>query len=85
MLGDISKQIKYHGKRLTTQEWKDLLTASVQHHRLIPALEGGGLVACGLRTSGFTKKEMSELIDRIEAFGGENDVKFTGGTVYERD
>ena len=76
MLQDISNQVLHFGHRLSKEDWKDLLTASLHRYRMVPELDGPGMVMCGMHTSSMSKKEMSELIDRIEAFGGEHGVRF---------
>ncbi len=75
-LADISEQVEYHGHRLSAADWKDLLTASLHRHRMVPEIDGPGMVLLGLSTSRMTKSEMTELLDRIEVFGVENNVKF---------
>lgn len=76
LLGALSKQVDWHGQKLSADDWKDLLTASLTRQRSAPALDGGGFVVFGHRTSQYSKSMMSELIELILAFGAERGVDF---------
>lgn len=77
MLADISRQTLWHGQELTTDDWKNLFTASVKKLRVVPNLEGTGFVALGMATSRYTKAEMSAMIELMYAFGAEREVKWS--------
>lgn len=85
LLGHISRQVKHHNAVLKPEEWKDLFTASIRDHRLMPSLEGHSMVLVGMRTHKFSKKEMAELIDRIECFIAENNVRVPAAKRYETE
>ena len=74
-LGDISKQVNWHGHWLTKEEWKDLLTASLKQQKTVPGTEGG-FVVLGASTSKMTVSEMSELLELALAFGAQHGVTF---------
>jgi hypothetical protein len=76
LLGCLSKQVQWYGAKLSPDDWKDLLTASLTKQRSAPAIDGGGFVVFGHRTSQYTKSMMSELIELIQAFGAERGVDF---------
>ena len=76
LLGQISKQVDWYGQKLTSEDWKDVLTASLRRTRVVPGIDAGTFVPLGMRTSQMTKEEISELIELIYAFGAERDVKF---------
>jgi hypothetical protein len=80
MLTDFAEQAEWAGKRRTTLEWKDLLTAAVKIAgggvEAVPGLEGG-LMLLGLHTSDMTVAEMSDLIEYMTAKGAELGVVFT--------
>lgn len=63
-------QAEWAGKKRTTLEWKDLLTAAVKIAgggvEAVPGLEGG-LMLLGLHTSDMSVAEMNELLAYIEA------------------
>lgn len=75
MLTEISQQVNWYGQRLTADEWKDVLTAGLKKQRAVPGIDGG-FVILGARTSRMTVKDMTELMELMEAFGAERGVKF---------
>ena len=75
MLADISAQVDWYGQKLTSEEWKDVFSASLKRTKVVPGLDGG-FVVCGQSTSKMTKAEMCELQELMEAFGAERGVKF---------
>ena len=76
-LSDISKQVDWYGQKLTTDDWKDMFTASLRKARVVPGLDPGSFVVMGLHTSTMTKGEMTDLMTLIEAFGAERGVVFS--------
>ena len=75
MLADISAQVDWYGQKLTSEEWKDVFSASLKRTKVVPGLDGG-FVVCGQSTSKMTKAEMCELQELMEAFGAEKGVRF---------
>jgi hypothetical protein len=73
MLSDISKQVIWHGQKLKSEEWKDVMTAALKRQKLVPGLDGG-LVVIGGHTSRMSKSDFSELIEALYAFGTEKAV-----------
>lgn len=76
MLGEVSAQVNWHGQKLTSEEWKDVFSASLKRQSVVPGLDGG-FVVLGQRTSAMTVAEMSELQELIEAFGAQQGVRFS--------
>lgn len=76
MLGEIAAQVDWYGQKLTAEDWKHILSASLKKQRVAPGLDGG-FVVLGLSTSKMTKAEMSELQELMAAFGAERGVKFS--------
>ncbi|WP_230677394.1 recombination protein NinB [Chromobacterium violaceum] len=83
-LADISEQLDWYGNKLTPEEWKDLLTASLRRTKVVPNIDGSGFVILGQRTSDMSIREMGELLELIHAFGAEKGVKFGLGPAYGR-
>ena len=81
MLTDISKQVDWYGRKLTPEDWKHVLSASLKKQDAVPGIDGG-FVVLGLSTSKMTKGEMADLQTLIEAFGAQQGVKFSA---IERD
>lgn len=76
LLGQIAKQITWHGQKLTAEDFKDLCSASLRRYHLVPGIDPGTFVPLGMRTSQMTKEEMADLIELVVAFGTEQGVKF---------
>ena len=79
MLTEVSKQVEWHGQRLTKEEWKDIFTAALKRQKVVPGLDGG-FVVLGSSTSRMGRAELSELIELISAFGAERGVDFSEHT-----
>ena len=75
-LNEISKQVDWHGRKLTPEDWKHVFSASLKKMEVVPNLEGTGFVALGLSTSKMTKRELSDLLELVYAFGAEHNVIF---------
>lgn len=76
LLTDISRQVDWHGEKLTPENWKDLFTACLKKQRSVVGIEGG-FVVLGARTSRMSKEEMSDLLELMHAFAAERDVKLS--------
>jgi hypothetical protein len=76
LLGQISKQVDWYGQKLSSEDWKDVLTASMRRTRVVPGIDAGTFVPLGMRTSQMTKEELSDLLELIYAFGAEHNVQF---------
>ena len=76
MLGEVAEQVIWHGQKLKDYEWKDVFTAALKRQKVVPGIDGG-FVVIGAHTSKMPKKDMTDLIELMYAFGAEHDVKFT--------
>lgn len=74
MLADISAQVDWYGKRLTSEDWKHVFSSSLRKLEVVPNLDGSGFVALGMSTSKLSKREFSDLIEIMFAFGAERGV-----------
>lgn len=77
MLADVSAQVNWYGKKLTAEDWKTVFTASLRNTRVVPTIDGDGFVPLGMSTSKMSVKEMTALIDLIDAFGAQHGVAWT--------
>ncbi|NBW19420.1 MAG: recombination protein NinB [Caulobacteraceae bacterium] len=82
MLGEISRQVVWHGQKLTPENWKDVFTAALKRQAVVPGLEGG-FVVLGTSTRRMCKAEMGELMELMSAFAAERGVVFRAAE-YER-
>jgi hypothetical protein len=76
LLSEISRKVVWYGAKLSADDWKDVLTASLRKARVVPGIDPGTYVPLGMRTSEMTKAEFGELIELIYAFGSEQSVQF---------
>lgn len=75
MLADVASQVDWYGQKLSSEDWKNIFSASLNKQRAVPGLDGG-FVVLGKSTSKMTIQEMTELMDLMDAFGAERGVKF---------
>ena len=81
-LSDIARQLGWHGKKLTADNWKVMfLDALRRHHKeellAVPNLDNTGFVDLGKSSSDLSKEEMADLITLILQFGDAHGVEFT--------
>ena len=77
MLTDISLA-KPMGRSLPPETWKCLLMDDIGFKpKWEPSLDGDGVVNTGYRSSRLTKAQMSDLIERMYAFGAQHGVVWT--------
>lgn len=74
-LADLSRQVDWHGQKLSKEEWKDVLTAAQKRQKVVPGIDGG-FVVLGSSTSRMSKADMCELIELAQAFGAQHGVTF---------
>lgn len=77
-LHDIARQVQWpvNGELayLEPEDWKAILTAAVKQETRMAAGINGGFVLLGSRTSQMSKRQLSELLEAIYAFGAERQV-----------
>lgn len=76
MLTDVSRKVKWYGRKLSPEAWKCVFSASLKKQDVVPGLHGD-FVVIGQSTSAMTIREMSDLMELMLAFGAERNVKFT--------
>jgi hypothetical protein len=76
LLHDLENQVVWHGQKLTAENWKDVMTASLKRQQVVPGIDGG-FVVLGTSTRKMTKLELSELIELIYAFGSQHGVEWS--------
>ena len=77
MLTEVARQVKWHGLKLSADDWKLIFMHSLnQEMRLVPNIDGTGFVNLGRSSSKLSKSEMSDLIELIFKFGAEHGVEF---------
>jgi len=77
-LGDIARQRDYHGLKLTADDWKILfLDALDRETRMVPNLDGTGMVGIGRSSSSLSKEEFSGLLSIVYEWGGRNGIEWS--------
>ena len=77
MLNDLAEQATWHGLKLSSNDWKELISAGLKRElRVVPNIAGDGFVQLGRSTSAMEKREFTELMDLIEAMGARLGVRF---------
>lgn len=76
LLTEVASQVEWYGSYLTPESWKAIFTAAQKKYKVVPGIDGG-MVVLGQSTSTMSKAEFAELIELIQAFAAEHDVKFT--------
>lgn len=76
-LGDVSRQVEWHGRWLDAESWKCVFTAALKQQDVVPNLAGNGFVVIGQSTSRMRVSEFAELLELIQAFGTERGVKWS--------
>ena len=78
-LGELADQVKWFGKHMTKEGWKEFITGHLKGAELVPNMDGTGFISIngGCSTSDMTIAEMTAVIDLIMAFGAQNDVRFS--------
>jgi hypothetical protein len=76
MLADVSRQVDWHGRKLSPTAWKHIFSAALTKQDVVPGIDGG-FVVLGKETSKMTRSEMSELQELMQAFGAQQGVKFS--------
>lgn len=78
MLADVArqKQLVINGVLVWAkpEDWKDVFTAALKREQRMAMGIDGGIVVLGMRTSRMRKKEFSDLIELIYAYGSENGI-----------
>lgn len=75
VLSEISVQVDWYGKKLSPDNWKDVLSAALKKQEAVPGIDGG-FVILGQRTSQMSRREFSELLELAQAFGASQGVVF---------
>ena len=82
MLGEIAEQASHLGAKWSAEDWKRLMVdlfakeTGLQGGKIIPSLDGTGIVQLGLQTRNFTKEQAAEFIAFLDAWAAVNGIIF---------
>ena len=80
MIGDIAKQAQHMGAKWSAEDWKRLLVDQYLREveniqgKVVPNLDGSGIVQLGFQTRKFTKEQASEFVEWLYAWSAENGI-----------
>jgi len=80
MINDIAKQAQHLGAKWSADDWKRLLIDQFMRDcgdsggKVIPNLDGTGIVQLGFQTRKFTKEQASEFVEWLYAWSGNNGI-----------
>jgi len=75
-LNDVSRQVIWYGRKMDSESWKHVFSASLKKQDTVPGIDGG-FVVLGQSTSKMRVSEMRDLITLIHAFGANHNVTFS--------
>lgn len=79
LCADVAESRQWHGLTLDVEAWKRIFveawsrTEGKTPGRLVPALDGKGIVALGIQTRTLSKSDLSDLVEFIQAWIAENE------------
>jgi hypothetical protein len=80
MINDIAKQAKHLGAKWSADDWKRLLVDQFMRDsgdsggKVIPNLDGTGIVQLGFQTRNFTKEQASEFVEWLYSWSAEKEI-----------
>ena len=81
LIGEIASQASHLGAKWGAEDWKRLLIdkwareTGRSHGKVIPNLDGSGVVEVGVLSRKFAKRDANEFIEWLYAWGAENGVE----------
>ena len=82
MIGEIAKQAEHLGAKWDAESWKRLLVDQFLRengkggNRVLPNLDGTGIVQLGFQTRKFSKEQASEFVEWLFAWGAEHGITY---------
>lgn len=67
--GDLAGQLVWKGWKLSKDEWRWLISAAILKQKLVPSLDGQGIVALGGSSRNLPKDKFSEAIEMAFSIG----------------
>jgi hypothetical protein len=83
MIEEIAQQASHLGAKWDAEDWKRLLVDQfikdmngLGASKIIPSLDGEGIIQLGFQTRKFTKEQASEFVEWLHAWGAEHGVTY---------
>ena len=83
MIGEIAKQAQHLGAKWDEEDWKRMLVwqfckeSGQNEGKIVPSLDGTGIVQLGQQTRKFTKQQASEFVEWLHAWGAEHGITYS--------
>ena len=83
MIDEISQQASHLGAKWDAEDWKRMLVwqfckdSSLSESKIVPSLDGTGIVQLGFQTRKFTKEQASEFVEFLHAWGAEHGIVYS--------
>ena len=80
MIADIAKQAQHMGAKWSAEDWKRLLVDQYLREveniqgKVVPNLDGTGIVQLGFQTRNFTKEQASEFVEWLYSWSANNGI-----------
>ena len=93
MITDISRQVRFNYQYYDAEDWKRLLIDAFvrvklslgepikDSGRVLPSLDGTGVVQLGVQSRRFKKSEANDFIEYLYSYGSENGVEWSGAKI----
>jgi hypothetical protein len=81
MIGDIAKQAQHLGAKWSAEDWKRLLVDQYLREveniqcKIVPNLDGSGIVQLGFQTRNFSKEMASEFVEWLYSWAANNGIE----------
>jgi hypothetical protein len=82
MIEEIARQASHLGAKWDEEDWKRMLVwqfckeSGQNEGKIVPSLDGTGIVQLGQQTRKFTNEQASEFVEWLHAWGAEHGVTF---------
>jgi hypothetical protein len=70
LLGQVSQQVQWYGQKLSSEDWKDVCSASLRRYNVVPGIDAGTFVPLGMRTSQMSKQELTDPLSSSSSHSG---------------
>lgn len=83
IIGEIAQQAQHLGSKWDAEDWKRLLVQSFYREqgldggRIVPSLDGQGIVQLDFQTRRFSKERASQFIEWLQAWAAQNGVELS--------
>ena len=83
MIEEIAQQASHLGAKWDEEDWKRMLVwqfckeSGQNEGKIVPSLDGTGIVQLGQQTRKFTKQQASEFVEWLHAWGAEHGITYS--------